>query len=169
LYVGGTFWTLDPSRNTIMPGAAVGTSGQGVFALGTSTAPTTFPIDTVQLWTSDFNGVAGSRGLLICDERGARLTFGSEATNASIVRLTDRTGTNSMDLYIDNVNNSGIGSLTNIPFAIWVNNAASGAQILLNIDANISMACAGNPTTRLIGTGAADSGGAGWRTLLIGN
>jgi hypothetical protein len=98
-------WSASPAITDLkLGGGAIGTSGVGVLALGPSTEPTTSPVDTVQLYTS---GAAGSRSLVIRDERGGTATVGSvlagplvqiTSTNAHYTRLTTSATTAGLSL-----------------------------------------------------------------------
>lgn len=47
---------------------AIGTSGAGVLAMTLSTAPTTSPTDTAQIWATDMQGTAGNAGFHMRNE-----------------------------------------------------------------------------------------------------
>src|SRR4029453_6221881 len=68
-------------------GGAIGTSGVGVLALGPSTAPTTSPVDTVQLYTADVYGVANARGLYMRDEFAGEMRVGSTSATGMLLAL----------------------------------------------------------------------------------
>ena len=50
--------------------SSFGTSADKVLAIGSGTAPTTAPANTVQLWSEDINGTAGKAGLHMMAESG---------------------------------------------------------------------------------------------------
>jgi hypothetical protein len=155
------------NNNLKLFGGGVGTSGNGVLALGPSTtAPTTSPIDTVQLYTIDWD--TSGRSLQIRDERGGFCTFGSDSGVGTTLHLLNRTQVVRTDLYSDNVG-GGVGTFNNFPFFLWVNNGASGAAIQLRTDGHIAMALGGISGVRLVTNGAPDSGGLGYRLLVITN
>jgi hypothetical protein len=87
--------------NLRLNGAGVGTSGQGVLALGPSTAPTTSPVDTVQLWAQNFADQAGSAGLHVRDERGGRYmlaSYDNGGVPTAYVRVWDPSSVVNIDL-----------------------------------------------------------------------
>jgi hypothetical protein len=116
-------WSTDPAiRNLLVQGGAVGTSGVGVLALGPIGAPsppTTSPVDTVQFYTIDMSGEAGSRGLALRDERAGISEFGSVAAGlqwnqkvASVQATMSTTPTG-----------SNVGTVSNHPLYILQNSA----------------------------------------------
>jgi hypothetical protein len=62
---------------------AIGTSGAGVIALAVSTAPSTSPADTVQMYEADWNG-AGTGTLFLRNEEGTIYKFGSTLVSPQI-------------------------------------------------------------------------------------
>ena len=63
--------TIDTSGNVgIATTTGFGTSFAGGLSLGTATAPTTSPVDVVQLWAADWAGVAGAHALSVRTEGG---------------------------------------------------------------------------------------------------
>jgi hypothetical protein len=153
----------DTNNNLRLFGGAVGTSGQKVLALGAGTLPTTSPVDTVQLMTTDMYAEAGSRALRIRDERGGTVDIGSDSS-ANGISITSPGGGPNLYLYAQT--NALVGTGTNHPLSLLVNAAT---RMSFGTDFHTSLTVAGVATARLLGTGAADSGGAGWRTLLIAN
>jgi hypothetical protein len=108
------------NNNLKLFGGGVGTSGNGVLALGPSTtAPTTSPVDTVQLLTFDMNSQAGSRALQIRDERGGKLEAGSDPGGYQFY-LTEPTGTVKVFMSCDTTAGY-LGTLTNHPINIRTN------------------------------------------------
>jgi hypothetical protein len=86
---GESMLVYDPTNNNLkLFGGTIGTSGQGVLALGASTIPTTSPVDTLQFYTEDFGAEAGSRSLTIRDERGGRTTIGSGLSGLYFSQVT---------------------------------------------------------------------------------
>jgi hypothetical protein len=156
---------FDDTTNSLRLGAgSVGTSGQYVLALGPGTEPTTSPADTVQLTTVDLNAAAGSRALHIRDERGGTFQFGTDA--AGFGGMYVRTPGGPVVVYLLNyLTAAGFGTQSNHALTFWTNDVT---RMTLRTDHNIELSVA-NVAPRLLGTGAADSGGAGWRTLLIAN
>jgi hypothetical protein len=168
----GTAWaaaagggTSSAITNLLLNGGIIGTSGVGVIAMGPATAPTSSPVDTVQLYTIDWD--TSGRSLQIRDERGGFCTFGSDSGIGTTLRLLDRTQAVLTDLYADTAG-GGVGTFNNVPFGMWVNNGASGASIQLRTDGHIMMALGGTGS-RLVTNGAPDSGGSGYRLLVITN
>ena len=70
---------------------AIGTSGAGVLAFALSTAPTTSPADTVQLYSNDY--AAGDHRLFLRSESGSPQIFGNNAIGQSPASGTDTAGT----------------------------------------------------------------------------
>jgi hypothetical protein len=155
-------WSASPALTDLMlGGGTIGTSGVGVLALGPSTAPTTSPVDTVQFFTQDLLGEAGSRGLIIRDERGNITTFGSTATD-----LTLSLGKGAVDVRLQNSGTEGkLGTFSNQGM-YFVQNAVT--RMLLWSDGNIYVTMPGL-TQRAIVYGGVDSGGTGYRMLRILN
>ena len=157
------FWD-DANNNLRLFGATVGTSGVGVLALGPGTWPTTSPVDTVQLTTVDMQAEAGSRGLSLRDERGGVFELGSVTTN-SITALTmwnvGGTAVGGLNLSTSSLS---LTTATNTPVLLYVNNTI----VWLHNGSDLFLRVASTPY-RLISTGPVDSGGAGWRTLIIQN
>jgi hypothetical protein len=86
------------NNNLRLFGGGVGTSGNGVLALGPSTtAPTTSPVDTVQLYTADLGGVDGNRGFKVRDERGGVTEIGS-VTGGTRLLVTEYSGVGSVNI-----------------------------------------------------------------------
>jgi hypothetical protein len=155
----------DNTNDNLRLGAsAVGTSGQKVLALGPGTAPTTSPVDTVQLTTVDLFGEAGSRGLHIRDERGGTFETGSDATSGMGVYVRTTGTPIGAYLYADGVGGH-VGTET--VHGLYLETAGA-SRMYLGTDHHVTLSV-GGVAPRLLGTGAADSGGAGWRTLLIAN
>jgi hypothetical protein len=158
-------WSPDPAiRNLLVQGGTVGTSGVGVLALGPGTAPTTSPVDTVQLWTADFVGVAGSRGLEVRDERGGRYTLATHSDNNTYCRILDPTGALVLDITASGVEGF-VGTRSN-----HIMNFMQNGAIRLAFGTNgyvfITLPGLGQ---RSIEWGGLDSAGAGYRTLRVGN
>jgi hypothetical protein len=121
------------NNNLKLFGGGVGTSGQGVLALGPSMAPTTSPVDTVQLWTEDLSADPGSRGLVIRDERGGKLSFSSLA-GGTYLRMTSPSG---VLLNIDTYSSTlRIGSSSNHVVHFVVNDAP---QMTLNSSGRLDL------------------------------
>jgi hypothetical protein len=118
-------WAVSPSLTDLkLGGGAVGTSGVGVLACGPSTAPTTSPVDTVQLYTIDLAAEAGSRALEIRDERGGRYSFGTAATiSAAMLHVLPPGGGTDLYLYSD-ATGGGIGTKTG-PLWLWAGDKTS--------------------------------------------
>jgi hypothetical protein len=162
LYITGHQWLLDTAGNTILPGAGVGANGARVLALGASTAPTTSPVDTVQLYTLDLAGQAGSRGLFLRDERGGKWSFASSSDSWTYMDLTAVDGkrlifdvaSGSCDLFAE----------SNLTLLV-----AGGYGFTIHTTGAIYLAGLGTSTSRALSQGAPDSGGAGYRQLLIAN
>lgn len=74
----------------LLNGATLGTSGVGVIALKSGTAPSTSPTDVTQMWSADRNATAGKAGLHIRSEDGTshvisdRVGFGTLAPNNAL-------------------------------------------------------------------------------------
>jgi hypothetical protein len=157
-------WSASPAVTDLKlgPSAAIGTSGVGVLALGSSTAPTTSPVDTVQLYTQDLGGEAGSRALTIRDERGNITQIGTITVSGLFLRQTVGT----TDLHIQNDGAATwIGSSTNHNVNFMQNNLQ---RIQLGVDANIYVWLPGL-AAKNIAYGGPDSAGAGYRLLRITN
>jgi hypothetical protein len=120
--------------NLRLRASAVGTNGQGVFAVGTSTAPTTSPIDTVQLWSEDFAGAAGSHGLEVRDERGGRYSLASFSDGTVYIRAVHPAGPVA-DVQAGSSFVS-YGTYTNYPVRLVQNNTA---RLTLNTDGSNSL------------------------------
>jgi hypothetical protein len=74
------------SQNLRLGTGTLGASAARVIALGGGTAPTTSPIDTVQLWGADFAGAAESHGLEVRDERGGRYSLATWSDGTAYIR-----------------------------------------------------------------------------------
>jgi hypothetical protein len=154
----------DTNNNLRLFGGGVGTSGNGVLALGpSSTAPTSSPVDTVQFYTVDFNAEAGSKSFVVRDERGGRGVFGTIASGMSILRVESPAGI-LFDIRVTPTD-TNIGTPLNQSVTFMQNSAA---RITLTTDANIYLTLPGL-TQRPVAYGAVDSGGAGYRLLRIAN
>jgi hypothetical protein len=151
----------DTNNNLRLFGGGVGTSGQKVLSLGAGTLPTTSPVDTVQLMTTDMWAVAGSRALRIRDERGGTVDIGSDATANGII-ITTASGPIT---YLYAASNAEIGTGSNHPLNLVVNGTA---RMVLGTDFSTTLSVAG-VAPRAVTTGAADSAAPGWRTLWIAN
>ena len=114
------FWD-DTNNNLRLFGATVGTSGAGVLALGPGTAPTTSPVDTVQISTADYETEAGSRALYVRDERGGQYAMGTLATGAANLSVINPAGTVRVGLRAETTS-SFVGTITNQPFYLMANN-----------------------------------------------
>jgi len=77
-----------------------GTAAVGVLGLGTATAPTTSPVDVVQLWAADINAVAGEHGLHIRDELGGVYKIGAGIMWASGTKPTCASGIRGTVYYV---------------------------------------------------------------------
>jgi hypothetical protein len=225
-------WSVSPALTDLkLGGGTIGTSGVGVLAIGPSTAPTTSPVDTVQLYTRDFVGEGGSRGLELRDERGGTINLVSHSSG-TYVRLTNPAGSHQADFVVGPTANVSIGSVTNTPVHLITNNIAvvtigtngglgigrtptvtgldiyrttrasmrldsSGGhsydifvggtgdaglgswhvfnnttgryRLVFTSDDQTYLSCAGQTNHRLVMQGAIDSGGAGYRQLIIAN
>jgi hypothetical protein len=129
-------WSTDPViRNLLVQGGAVGTNGVGVLALGPGTAPTTSPIDTVQLWTGDFTGEAGSRGLELRNERGGRLSWASFSSGGTYLRMYDVTGTVGADVLAGS-SSAILSSIGNYPLVLAQNYTT---HLTLNTDGSTTV------------------------------
>jgi hypothetical protein len=145
-------------------GGTVGTSGQKVLALGSSTDPTTSPVDTVQLYARDLDGQAGSHGLCIRDERQGFISVGSLSTSLRL-RLAAFGGTQ-LDIRADvSGGRAWIGTSNNTILSFMLNNTE-----IMTFDTSLNwytyMAGLG---IRQIVYGGVDSAGAGYRQLRIAN
>jgi hypothetical protein len=156
------FFFDDTNNNLRLFGGGVGTNGQRVLALGPSTAPTTFPVDTVQLYTHDADGEAGSRELIIRDERGAITEIGS---NSTAVRLIQAPGTTVMELSTSPAGWVQMGTLTNHSVYLIQNNAV---RLELQPGGNLTIDLV-SLGLRNLAYGAVDTGGAGYRMLRVLN
>lgn len=71
-----------------------GTSAAKVLAIGNGTAPTTAPIDIVQMWSADYQGIAAQASLYIRPEGGTTLfsfsTSGRITASDAIADVTDK-------------------------------------------------------------------------------
>jgi hypothetical protein len=114
----------------------IGTSGARVIALGGGTAPTTSPVDTVQLWGGDFVGEAGSHGLEMRAERGGRLSWATYSSGATYLRMYDSASTVGLDV-VARPADVWIGSATNHPISLIQNNVV---RLTLNTDATTTLA-----------------------------
>jgi hypothetical protein len=101
-------------------GGAVGINGLGVIALGVGTAPTTSPVNTVQMWAGDVNGEAGSGGLFVRDERGGRSSFGSLTADYTYLQLAPKAGSNTIDVGVW-TNGARIFVSGNVPLQLGTN------------------------------------------------
>jgi hypothetical protein len=127
-------WSPDPAiRNLLMQGGTVGTSGVGVLAIGPSIAPTSFPVDTVQIYATDFDGEAGSKNIYIRDERGAHFRMGTKADGSSIFNIVTPNFTEAKMVAKSDATVS-IGSGTNATVNFIQNNAI---RLALSTDARI--------------------------------
>jgi hypothetical protein len=152
-------WSVSPALTDVkLGGGTIGTSGVGVLALGPSTAPTTSPVDTVQVYAADLNGEAGSTSLAIRPERGGILQMGSFAAgNMSIHTLSmelqiGTIGTNTVRLMMGNTRR----------LTLWFDgNNEIAEPFYINFASSI-----GN---RRVVTGLLDSAGTGYRTLAVAN
>jgi hypothetical protein len=204
-------WSGSPALTDVkLGGGTIGTSGVGVLALGPSTAPTTSPVDTVQGYTLDLEGEAGSRAVGLRDERGMVLEVGSTSTYTGIGTAT--ASNQPMQLWAGNPRKryhfSTTGDVT-IPNALLINQPATTAIVRMDASSiggrQYDLFSGGTGTTygsagywgvrdmtgtrnlmefrsdgrfylrtgdvapRLVWVGAIDSGGAGYRQLLITN
>jgi hypothetical protein len=155
-------WNLSPTIwNLVLgSGGAVGTNGYGVLAFGPSSVPTTSPVDTIQLYTQDMDGEAGSRALLIKDERSNVMELGS---TAAAIQLRLEKGTLDLRLYSSGTGGV-VGTYSSHAFYV-VQNAVT--RMNFRTDGFIELWL--NGAMRTIGWGANDSGGAGYRYLRIIN
>jgi hypothetical protein len=161
---GNARLALDTAGNIALFGAVAGTSGVGVLALGPGTAPTTSPVDTLQLWGGDFVGDAGSRGLEVRTERGGRFSLGSHSNGGTYLRMYNGAGTVGSDV-LAGATEVTIGSNTNHPVTLMQNYAAR-LQFLTDGYVYINMVGLG---VRAIQANSPDTAGAGYRTLRIPN
>jgi hypothetical protein len=156
-------WSASPALTDLMlGGGTIGTSGVGVLALGPATTPTTSPVDTVQLYTQDMDGQAGSRALMIRDERGSVLQIGTTVGEFKMSVVKSSVDTRWQN---DGVNGGKIGT--------WSNNGMYFVQngidrIILSTDANIYLVTPGF-ALRAVLYGAPDSGGTGYRMMRVTN
>jgi hypothetical protein len=168
----GTAWaaaagggTSSAVTNLLLNGGIVGTSGVGVIAMGPSTAPTSSPVDTVQLYARDFEAAAGSMGLYMRDERGGQYGLGSYSANKSYLRIFSPNGVVKADMMVDDaVNSLTIGTVAGhqVNFVIGYAN-----RIILRTDGLVEVNTAVG--MRSIGVGGPDSAGAGYRYLRVTN
>jgi hypothetical protein len=113
-------WSASPALTDLkLSGGAIGTSGVGVLALGPGTAPTSSPVDTVQMYTSDMDAQAGSMALSVRDERGGIAQIGT-TTAGSRFGLTYSSGAN-MALIAD-ASVGRLGTFTNHAVHFMANN-----------------------------------------------
>jgi hypothetical protein len=156
-------WSASPALTDLtLSGGAIGTSGVGVLALGPATAPTTSPVDTVQLYTADMSAEAGSRALILRDERGNLTEIGS--IGAPVLRVTQKVGTVETRLSTGSTTAS-IGTISNHQMAMLQNGVA---RITLGTDTSIHLLLPGLGD-RFISYGGIDSGGSGYRMLVVTN
>jgi hypothetical protein len=156
-------WSVSPALTDLkLGGGAIGTSGVGVLALGPSTTPTTSPVDTVQLYTADIGGEAGSRGLVIRDERGGTTEIGTVTTSGNW--LTNKYGTVISGI-VSLATLAQIGTFSGHQVDLVV---GGGVHIKIQTDSSIHMYQLGLGM-RQIGYGGVDSGGAGYRQMRIPN
>jgi hypothetical protein len=156
---------FDDANNSLRLGASsVGTSGQRVLALGPGTAPTTSPVDTVQLFTADRLGEAGSRGLVIRTERGGTIELTSDSGPTTQIHVTDPGGTARMYMSSHPVY-AGIGMATAHSISFWTSDVTRGGW---DAGGEFSLGILGL-APRVVSHGAIDSGGAGYRLLRITN
>jgi hypothetical protein len=162
-------WSVSPAlTNVKLGGGIIGTSGVGVLALGPSTAPTTSPVDTVQLYTADMDAEAGSRSLYVRDERGGICQFATVlgAGEITLVRASSRDGIVT-DLWAHLSDQSGaVGTTSQHPFNI---NVGGQAAISFATNRDIYVWFGGLAAFRLIQYGNVDSAGSGYRSLRILN
>jgi hypothetical protein len=154
----------DANSNLKLFGGTIGTSGAGVLALGPATAPTTSPVDTVQLWGGDFAGEAGSSGLEVRTERGGRASLGSYSTGGTYFRMYDAAGTVGVDV-LAGIAEVKIGSIANHPVQFLQNYVV---RLILDTTGNINLTLPGLAARAMV-YGAVDSGGAGYRMLRVAN
>jgi hypothetical protein len=161
---------FDDTSNSLRLGAsAVGTSGQRVLALGPGTAPTTSPVDTIQMWTEDYDATAGSRGLVIRDEAGAKYELGSWAPG-TFANLRITTSDSKQMNFVTGATGSEIRGGPGLDLTMEANNAAApGAWFVLKADGSMQIKGLGVSTARTVSTGAIDSGGSGYRMLIVAN
>jgi hypothetical protein len=129
-------WSQDPAiRNLLMQGGTVGTSGVGVLTIGPSTAPTTSPVDTVQLYTEDFYAEAGSRALVIRSERGGKLTWGNLAVDSPWLELSDAAMTTRVGIGAG----SGVGAMGTIDVIPLDFRTGNTARMRLGTDGRLDL------------------------------
>jgi hypothetical protein len=156
----------DTNNNLRLFGGGVGTNGQGVFALGPVNAPpTTSPVDTVQLYISDFDGLAGSAALIMRDERGGFFAFGSPIPSQTKLRII--AGAVEAEMFADSGGTVYLGARTNHPVQILTNNAPR-ITISANGDVSVNMSNIGGVMKWLV-AGAPDSGTVGYRQVVVPN
>jgi hypothetical protein len=180
-------WSVSPALTDLkLGGGTIGTSGVGVLALSTATAPTTSPSDTLQLYTHDMDAEGGSRSLSIRDERGSITRIGSTSSEARVqinpvlggqatllgvqtvaIKLSlDATGIGGHHIGLDasgSIHPLGPGCV-----ALY-NHTIAKALIIWTPGAELYMTVAGSASYRHVTHGAPDSGAPGYRTLLIQN
>jgi hypothetical protein len=161
------FFFDDTNNNLRLFGGGVGTSGQGVLALGPGMIPSTSPVDTVQLFTYDLGTEAGSKAFGIRDERGGFFEYGSFANAGIGTQFAIYNVTNTTKVYTAVANTyAGIGTSTNQAFVLW---AFDQSIVSINTDRTVAVHFNVLGTSRALALGAIDSGGAGYRMLRVAN
>jgi hypothetical protein len=171
----------DTNNNLRLFGGGVGTSGQGVLALGPGTAPTTSPVDTVQLFTVDVSAEAGSRALRIRDERGGIYEFGSKADNTTGLYIGASKeillGVDPTQAYLMTAPSGGhtyylqtTGTGSGAGAGAWLIYDGTAGKTRLQWDVSGSLLlCLNNQPAKYVTATGPDSAGAGYRYLIIGN
>lgn len=114
----------DTTNSLLLFGGTTGTNGAKVLALGSGTAPSTSPADSIQLWAADLGG-AGTAGLLIRDEAGNVLTWGrSTGWDAALFEFGDASTKIALGLHGDD---GYVGTTTNDTLRFLVNNTSFAA------------------------------------------
>lgn len=73
---------MDAAGSVGINTTTLGSSAAGVFGIGNGTAPTTFPADMVQFWSTDSFGVAGHANAYVANELGEITQISEHAEDA---------------------------------------------------------------------------------------
>jgi hypothetical protein len=155
---------LTTAGNVEFFGGTIGTSGAGVLALGPGTAPTTSPVDTVQLYTVDVE--AGSRAFKLRDERGGTLAVGSQANGDTNIWVSNVGETVGMKIQV-NAGGTGITTTTSQAMNLGVNNFSKYLAVLSTGD--VSIWATGLGGYRQLTIDAPDTAGTGYRRVRVTN